>query len=489
MISKTLLSLCMILYAFGYTLAQEMVRIGKIRPLRASEIVASPWGIQFNSFPFHHTVQYRDLDVEHLLQQTPFLVEKADELGIKWVRLSVDWPSVQDDEGKYHFELTDAAITALVKKGMTIYLCLHSGHPTLSGNLPPFNKKQGLDRWLAWVEVMLTRYRDQVDHWEIWNEPNYPSFWKPESSPGDYTRLVASTAPLIRKADPGCKIICGGVARFDVPYLQQLMKEGIAEHVDVLAVHPYHEIPEACMLRVKRPVVTPVWYEESSHKAADLMALASSTEKTLEVWQGECGYPSGQNSTGWQGNGPWSENIQAKWLLRRALTDLSFGAHVSAYFSLREAVSPISHKRLNHKGLIRFDSHGLKKGYFSYQYLTALYRGRFSKAKNVKTEFSIQSAGTFEGAADANVFTVVQKNDSGHVYIAWWLPWRIQDSITPGKVDVMITDWNATDPVLVNLLNGDIYRPQVEKNNNVFNFRNLPLSDSPWVLVDHGVIR
>ena len=482
-------TLCAILAISSETQAQGMVKIDKIKPLSSSEITASPWGIQFNPFPFHHNVRYHQLDTRFFLGQTPFLIEKAEELGVKWARLSVDWPSVQDNNGEYHFELTDAAIEPLAKKGVKIYLCLHNGHPKFSGGLPPFSKKQGLGHWLAWVETMVTRYKDHVDYWEIWNEPNYSAFWKPKPSPKEYARLVESTAPLIRKTDPGCKVISGGVARFDLPYLRQLMAEDIAAHIDVLAVHPYNEMPEACVLNIKRPVKTPHWYEKSSHEASGLMELANSGTKKLEVWQGECGYPSGQNSKGWQGNGPWSENIQAKWLLRRALTDLHFGASVSAYFLLREAVSPTNYESLNHKGLIHFGNSGLKKGFFAYQNLTALYNGDFEPLENIEIDCEIVSPGSFEGAKGSNVFTVALQNNRSEKYIAYWLPWRIQDQVRQGSVDITLSGWDKKDPVLVDLLNGDVYSPEVERSTGALSIKNLPISDSPWVLVDPDAIR
>jgi hypothetical protein len=56
----------------------------------------------------------------------------------------------------------------------------------------------------------------------------------------------------------------------------------------------------------------------------------------ITLWQGECGYPSGDNSGGWQGRGPWGERIQAKWVLRRLLTDFGLGLEVTNAFVLRE---------------------------------------------------------------------------------------------------------------------------------------------------------
>lgn len=57
------------------------------------------------------------------------------------------------------------------------------------------------------------------------------------------------------------------MARFDIPFLNELFKPGIADFVDVVQVHPYNEIPEACILNVARTVKTPIWDQAASNKA------------------------------------------------------------------------------------------------------------------------------------------------------------------------------------------------------------------------------
>jgi hypothetical protein len=310
---------------------------GKIEHKLSSDITHSPWGIQFNTFPFHSNTQHEDIDSDHLLKDAPILIQKAGELGIKWARVSVDWPSVEDHHGVFHFELLDYTLKALKEQGITTYLCFHNGHPIhTNGVQNPLVSATSREAWTHFIEVLVKRYKDVVDYWELWNEPNYKSFWKPEPSAPEYLEMVKISVPVILQHDSGSKILCGGVARFDVPYLKELLVLGISNYVDVVQVHPYNEIPEACIMRISRTVKTPKWYMPASNKAEELVELVKNSGKDIEIWQGECGYPSTFNSRGWNGNGPYSENIQAKWILRRGLTDLSYGAKVSTYFLFRE---------------------------------------------------------------------------------------------------------------------------------------------------------
>lgn len=459
---------------------------GKIVPRPSYEINSSPWGIQFNTFPFHSNTQYEDLEVNKLLKDAPALIDKAVESGIKWARVSVDWPSVEDKKGNFHFELMDITLTRLKENEITTYLCFHNGHPVHSKGIQnPLISESSTKAWLNFVEVLVQRYEKEVDYWEIWNEPNYKSFWDPEPSPKQYFELVKKSVPVIKENDKNSKILCGGMARFDVPFLEELFKLGIADYVDVVQVHPYNEIPEACILNVARTVKTPIWYQAASNKANELIKIIENTGKDIEIWQGECGYPSTFNSRGWNGNGPYSENIQAKWLLRRGLTDLSYGAKVSAYFLFREQTGINNPASVNSKGLMRHDSFNVKEGFHAYQNLCSVFTGEFKVLDKGVPNIEIIANGSFFNIQKKNFYSLKLKNNSGKLFYCYWLPVRIQDNIEWGKMNLTLDYGDFTNPVLLNLLTGEKFKPTEQiKSGNKLILKGLPFADFPFVIIE-----
>ena len=116
----------------------------------------------------------------------------------------------------------------------------------------------------------------------------------------------------------------------------QILSLSLVSHkyIDIFSIHPYGEFPEAIFKPVRVPVKTPLQYIEADHSIFRLKELFKGT--SVKIWQDECGYASSANSLGWTGNGPWGDTIQAKWLLRRMLTDMIVGSDISGYFSLYE---------------------------------------------------------------------------------------------------------------------------------------------------------
>jgi beta-xylosidase len=89
----------------------------------------------------------------------------------------------------------------------------------------------------------------------IWNEPNNKSHWDPEIDPewtmfGD-TVIAASKA--IHAVNPAVKRVLGGISPIDPFFIQRLDRQGVLDHLDVIAVHgfpldwnlwPIHDWPE-----------------------------------------------------------------------------------------------------------------------------------------------------------------------------------------------------------------------------------------------------
>lgn len=374
----------------------------------------------------------------------------------------------------------DNVIDEFTKRKVQPFITLCS-HSDAHFDYPPTYSEDKMNFWLNFVKALVERYCDRVHHWELWNEPNIAYFWKPKPNPGDYARLVKESSKIIKQVDPKAVILAGVIAGIDITYAKDIFAQGIAPYIDKFVFHPYGEIPEADV-----------------HLIEQLKALIKRHGREIGLWQGECGYPSTENTAGWYGSGPWGEKIQAKWILRRLLTDISIGAEVSCIYTLTEQVAEIEDPvasdygqgGINTKGLLRFGSWQPKPAYFAYQNLTGIIDSSFipttqsAMFKIVK----IVDYGIFYGLRVEKV-KVVEFSKLGDVLLAYWLTWRPQEIINPAKVNISLEgSIRIEEPVLIDLLNGAVYDVNYTTKNNKQEFQNIPLTDYPMILTSRKLV-
>lgn len=435
----------------------------------------SPWGVEFNPLPPHSNLYPGDWHGEALAEEIEVLADRAAGLGISWVRFSVNWSTVEARRGgEYDWSYLDASLTALRKRRIAAVLCLHGGHAAHT-KAESIRGEKELQAWGDLVETMVRRYRDQVRDWEIWNEPNTIWFWKPEPNAAEYAQCVQLGSRIIRRLDPEAKVVAGSLARLDMGFAKALLDLHSARDFDALSFHPYNEMPEANLRIIKVPVHTPLQYAPADHTISELRALTGRTG--LELWQAECGYPSAAGGHGWQGNGPWGEAIQAKWVLRRGLVDRACALPVSSYFALREYRLG---RRLNTKGLLREGSLEPKPAYHAYRRLAALLRTRLSVAAAAPKVTRMLSQGVFSGAGKDDVLCFTFQDENQRRFSAYWLPWRMQEIIRRGEIELTLDGWK--DPVLVDLLEGDV-RPVSSSGAGA---ARLPLTDYPLLIAERS---
>ena len=431
-------------------------RVGELKHLESYEIRTSPWGIQFTAMRPHVDIEIEpdEWPVYELRIRT--LLDQAGNLGVKWARVSFNWITVQDEDGQYQWNYPDVVLNGLVERGITPYVCFHGGHPGFTDNLPPTESQSGMQAWLRFVSAVVERYAGIIDYWELWNEPNYPSFWKPRPDARAYAELVKKTSPLIKKLDPGATVIGGSTARVDINFAKDILAFGAGPFIDVFTVHPYNAQPEGSWNKIVYPVKTPEYYLRSSNSMRELKQILQSQPQPIVLWQGECGYPAAAHSLGWQGAGPWGEQIQAKWLLRRLLIDVCEGLPVSSYFMLTNVVD---HKgRINHKGLLRQQNFEPKPAFFALQNLCTTIQGKVA-VDSAAFKMDIVAQGGFYGLEGKDLTAYKLKTTNGKVYV-YWAVWPIQEHIQPGKISLKA---EIKDPVCIDLLSGKIYTADTEQ--------------------------
>ncbi len=475
-------------------------KIGNITPKNSSEISTSPFGIQAGT-----------LDDS--------LVARAAEIGVKWTRLGASWPSVEKEKGVYNWEETDKAFEVAVKNGITPFVTLGGGHkmysklttyddPALADIYgykpePPVKDPVAMKAFLDFVKATVERYKDQIDYWEVWNEPNHRNYWGTEPDGKEYGKLLMETASLIRQIDPGCKIIGGSMAGINPEFTNDFLSVGSHEFIDIISYHNYGAVPE-----------------ERVYKALELWDVINKYNPDIELWQGECGYPSHSSTRDYRGRAPWGLNVQAKWLLRQSFVDIYYcKATLSNYFKLvhnrgkgdkqqRSNLRPIDKifgypdrggsrvrtKGVNEKCLLTNPDLKEKPGFYAYQNLCAVWQPGY-KPNTVQYKIEVKDEGIFYGISEDDAFPSVTllatfSDKDGNNLMAWWLPWNAQESLPElAKIKISVEGIRFDDPILLDPLTGEIYEVDIENTDSGCILENTVLADYPMIVAERGTIK
>jgi hypothetical protein len=160
------------------------------------------------------------------------------DLGIKWLRISyylspLIWPFVERQRGVYTVDPhTDRAVSAASENGIEVCLTLGpADHPGES--------------YEEYVRFMVGHFRGRVRYYEILNEfYNQDAFGPNVRGPVEkaveaYCAVALPAARMIRRTDPGAKIVQCGPCPLAADFILGCLAKGMAEYADVVSWHPY----------------------------------------------------------------------------------------------------------------------------------------------------------------------------------------------------------------------------------------------------------
>jgi hypothetical protein len=95
----------------------------------------------------------------------------------------------------------------------------------------------GQSDWELFVRTLAERLQGRVSSWEVWNEPDIPSFW--QSTAEDFSGLTRASAAVLRDVDPQTRVVLNLVDR-EHQYSIDFANSVIPAVADVLDVFGYH---------------------------------------------------------------------------------------------------------------------------------------------------------------------------------------------------------------------------------------------------------
>ena len=200
-------------------------------------------------------------------------------LGAGWTRWPLYWDRVEVAPGSYDWSAYDQLVGADLRNGLKINAILlgspgfwKAGESIANLFTPVF--ADGTDSagaedlinpenpWAQYVHYAVTRYKPGgvlaqhndfgadagIRHWEIWNEPDFPQFWRGGSEA--YARLLKVAAIVIKTVDPEAQVVFGGLLfasepNFFTHVVQNFRNDPLRDRYnwffDVVAVHSYDD--------------------------------------------------------------------------------------------------------------------------------------------------------------------------------------------------------------------------------------------------------
>ena len=181
--------------------------------------------------------------------------------GVSWIRLQSGWQRTEREKGVYDFAWLDAIVDNLIGLGLRPWICLCYGNQLYSEDaakvfgavgIPPIFTEEQRSAWRAYVTATVAHFRDRVDTWEIWNEPDGDWCWKHGASGTEYGGFVVETAAAVRAADSTAKIIAGSMCRWPTsPWLHELVNTGALDDVWGFTYHEYTSDERGTLARAR----------------------------------------------------------------------------------------------------------------------------------------------------------------------------------------------------------------------------------------------
>jgi len=243
--------------------------------------------------------------------------ERMGNANIGTLRVAFYWPHIQPPtqagepggDPAYKWADTDRIVRMAAMNGMEVLPFVY-GTPSWTANdprIPPSRTARAREAWDKLFRALIGRYGPggefwtnpdlapigvepkPITAWQIWNEPNSPTFFKQgHGAPSQYARTLDIAAEAIRESDADATIVLAGL--FASPkggqefsrFLGRLLNvNGVGDDFDAMGVHPY--APTLDKLVERFELARAVMYGHGLSKP---------------IWVTELGWPTGGTKVG-----------------------------------------------------------------------------------------------------------------------------------------------------------------------------------------------
>jgi len=391
------------------------------------------------------------------------------ELGVKHARLQSGWAKCETKRGKYTFGWLDSCVYGLNEQKVKPWICLCYGNPIYGSSInlgagvaSLSHSEEAMSAWLRYVEITVTRYKNVVNEWEIWNEPY--------GQEKDYAPLLIKTAECIRKIQPESTIIGETLWNVEEDYddiitlFEILKSEDKLDLVDYWAYHPYLNNPDDCYPILEK-----------------FVSLLKSYNSNFKIYQGEVGCPSQLEWTHALAWHPWTEISQAKWIMRRMAGDRIRNIPSSIF-----TIIDLHYKdMLQSFGLIRSNLlHEViykRPSYYGVQHMANFFDDTVEAIEEMEYTSNAYRKMTVAGF----------RKEGNPVALVWYKDQIPGDELKWDLVTLTIKNTTYKDPVYVEMVSGKVFEIDpadwANKETDVV-FKKLPVWDSVMMIAERSLI-
>jgi hypothetical protein len=185
------------------------------------------------------------------------MADKMSELGAGVVRLAYGWDVIEPTcKGCFNWETTDVWRDQARRTHRTIFASLAYAPAWANGGQPYRYPPLNYQDWYDFVFATVSRYRDDIHLWGVWNEPNLDEYLQ-GADPRVYRSLVITARAAIRAADPLATMLGPDVSWHGVKdgWFAAVMND-FGDLFDIVTVHWYADGPDLAIMmdQVVRPL-------------------------------------------------------------------------------------------------------------------------------------------------------------------------------------------------------------------------------------------
>jgi O-antigen ligase len=189
-----------------------------------------------------------------LTQYTPEELEihldLMQQIGVTWIRQPFSWAEVEQTEGQFDWDAWDRVVEAVDAREEMQLIAVLTDSPnwTRESTLKTAPPRR-FEAYENFVAAVASRYGNQIDHYQIWDEPNIALGWgNLQPSAVEYAALLQVGYDAVHDYDPDATVIAAALAPTtevsprnisDIAYLRQLYAAGASQYADAFAAKPY----------------------------------------------------------------------------------------------------------------------------------------------------------------------------------------------------------------------------------------------------------
>jgi hypothetical protein len=362
--------------------------------------------------------------------------------NIKFLRISFGWDAIEEVKGTYNWLFWDDYVnTAVNEYGLTLvpYICY----------VPRWNSSGANDSIYYWnyppkdyeafgnfVKALVTRYKDKIKTWELWNEPDIWIYW--QGTKNQFAKFLKEGAEAVRAADPDAKIVFPGIA-YDPNFLMQMFNDyKLSRYFDIVNIHNYYETWH------RHPIESIIEYVNEVH---DVVWRYGNNQA---IWMAEVGYSTFRKgarvSDSYSAYYEYEHTpeYQAKQLFKTLTLVVSTGnIDAVAWYEIKDlppSENVIGDNDNNRYLGVAYPDHKPKPSATSLQFFNSLFAGSY---KSIDDKVEVDRTLTSE--SEVKVF----QTKDGDVIVVSWLKTMVPGR-TGNQKDGMVKD-NRKETITINI--------------------------------------